>query len=286
VSSRLAVRTWGWLGVGLAIGLLWIGGAAPAFARAEGPPLDRVQRPGGMGTCRGSFCHGTAGLSANNNNLSLGGLARRFANPAFKVMYEKGALYPLTFTHQEIGRKRWGFELAVLDTGTSTTNAGQLQVTDAVNTQLLTLSGRAYIEQTLAGTCHNSLVCPVGTGCPDSRTWQFSWQAPATDLLATAHACSNAANSDCNNTSADNIRCTKVDLTPDPSLTITYLGIDPANDVQLDWAGGVGPFNAWMHLGANFDDVSSGSPVELPGQVAGPVVMPDCGARVCYYLVE
>ena len=273
--------------------LRWIGtchlllvATLPAFARAEGPPGDRVNRPGGQGTCRNTLCHGTIALSPNNNNLSLAGLARRFDNPAFKVMYVKGALYNLTFTHQEVGRKRWGFELAMLDTASSTTNAGQLQVTDAVNTKLLTLSGRTYIEQTLAGSCHNSLTCPVGVGCPDSRTWPFAWQAPATDLKATVYTCSNAANSDCNNTGADNIRCTKIDIAPDPDLTVTYLGIDASNDVQLDWLGGAGPFNVWMHVAADFDDVSGGNPVELPAEPGSPVVLPDCGGTICYYLVE
>jgi len=258
----------------------------PALARSDGPPGDKVNRPGGMGTCRSSLCHGTVPLSPDNNNLSLGGLARRFANPAFKVMYVKGALYDLTFTHQEVGRKRWGFELAVLDTATSTTNAGQLQVTDAVNTKVITLTGRNYIEHTRAGTCHNSLACPVGTGCPDSRTWGFGWQSAATDLKATIYACSNATNSDCNNTGADNIRCTKIDIDPEPALAVTYLGIDTADDVQLDWTGGVGPFNVWMHVAADFDDLSAGNPLELAAEPASPVVLPDCGGRVCYYLVE
>jgi hypothetical protein len=274
------------LGAAICVALLLCSVATyPAFARAEGPPGDRVNRPGGA-TCRGTICHGTVALSPNNNNLSLGGVARRFANPAFKVMYVKGALYDLTFTHQEVGRKRWGFELAVLDTATSATNVGQLQVTDAANTQLITLSLRNYIEQTLAGTCHNSLTCPVGTGCPDTRTWQFAWQAPTTDTKATIYACSNAANSDCNNTGADNIRCTKIDIDPDPALTVTYLGIDAANDVQLDWGGGVGPFNVWMHAAPNFDDLSAGTPLELAAEPGSPVVLPDCGGKVCYYLVE
>jgi hypothetical protein len=155
-----------------------------------------------------------------------------------------------------------------------------------VNTKLLTLSGRTYVEHTLAGTCHNSISCPVGVGCPDTKSWVFGWLAPVTDLKATIYSCSNAANSDCNNTGADNIRCAKIDLTPDPNLTITYLGIDGANDVQLDWLGGAGPFNVWMHVAADFDDVSGGSPFELPGQIGSPIILPDCGGRVCYYLVE
>jgi len=277
--ARRATR---WVGVCLLASIATL----PAFARSDGPPGDKVNRPGGQGTCRSTFCHGTVALSSNNNNLSLGGLARRFADPAFKVMYVKGTLYDLTFTHQEIGRKRWGFELAVLDTATSTTNAGQIQVTDAVNTQLLTLSGRTYVEHTLAGTCHNSQICPVGTGCPDRRTWGFGWQAPATDLRATIYACSNATNSDCNNTSADNIRCARIDLSPDPTLPVPYLGVDAASDVQLDWVGGVGPFNAWMHVAADFDDLSAGNPFDLVGEPVSPIVLPDCGGRVCYYLVE
>lgn len=275
-------RTLRWVGVCLLASVATL----PAFARSDGPPGDKVNRPGGMGTCRSSLCHGTVALSPDNNNLSLGGLARRFANPSFKVMYVKGALYDLTFTHQEVGRKRWGFELAVLDRATSTTNAGQLAVTDAVNTKLIALTGRTYIEHTRAGTCHASLACPVGTGCPDSRTWQFAWQAPATDLKATIYTCSNAANSDCNNSGADNIRCTKIDIDPEPALTVTYLGIDTADDVQLDWTGGVGPFNVWMHVAADFDDLSAGNPLELTAEPSSPVVLPDCGGKVCYYLVE
>jgi hypothetical protein len=67
---------------------------------------------------------------------------------------------------------------------------------------------------------------------------------------------------------------------------VTYLGVHAANDVQLDWGGGVGPFNVWMHVVPNFDDLSAGTPIELAAEPGSPVVLPDCGGTVCYYLVE
>jgi hypothetical protein len=64
--------------------------------------------------------------------------------------------------------------------------AGQLIVTDAVNSQLSASGGRGYLKHTAVGT---------HAGQPDSAAWAFQWQAPAAGTGPVVfYWCNNAAN--------------------------------------------------------------------------------------------
>jgi hypothetical protein len=91
-------------------------------ARAPRPPADRWLVRAGRDV-RGTFATGTVALSPNNNSLSWVGW--RGASPArVQVMCVKGRS-DLTFTTGRSG-KRWGFELAVVDTRPALNRAAQV----------------------------------------------------------------------------------------------------------------------------------------------------------------
>ena len=137
--------------------------------------------------------------------------------------YVPGQTYPITVTHTnaDATRKRWGFELTVLDT--SDAKAGDLQNLDGL-TQVLNNQGpggaRQYIEHTAAGTFINQ------TG---GASWTFNWTAPATDIGPVIfYAAGNQANND-GNTSGDYIYKTFVASAPASTTPDFNLDISPAS---------------------------------------------------------
>ena len=122
--------------------------------------------------------------------------------------YVPGQTYQITLTHvnADLTRRRWGFQLTVLDGGDE--KAGDLQSTDLF-TQVLNNQGpggaRQYIEHTSLGTF---------PGQQNGASWTFSWTAPATDIgPVTFYAAGNHANND-DNTSGDHIYRTFVAVAP------------------------------------------------------------------------
>src|SRR5215218_7593933 len=137
--------------------------------------------------------------------------------------YVPGQTYPITVTHSnpDPTRKRWGFELTVLDT--SDEKAGELQSTNGL-TQVLNNQGpggkRQYIEHTGAGTF---------VGQQNGASWTFNWTAPLTDIgPVTFYAAGNQANND-GNTSGDYIYKTFVPSAPASSTPDFVLNVEPAS---------------------------------------------------------
>lgn len=141
------------------------------LAYSSGPPDGTTGRPG-EGTCLD--CHSGPG-SADSTDLNglVGG------------WYQPDSLYSLTLSVRYAGQLRWGFELTVVDD--SGNSAGQLIVTDSVNTQYSS-SAPGYLKQTSAGTFR-------GTSGP--ALWTFNWRAPAVGIGPVRfYWCANAADND------------------------------------------------------------------------------------------
>ncbi|HEX6045956.1 MAG TPA: choice-of-anchor V domain-containing protein, partial [Pyrinomonadaceae bacterium] len=136
--------------------------------------------------------------------------------------YVPGQTYPVTVTHSnpDLTRRRWGFQLTVLDT--SDEKAGELQSTNGL-TQVLNNQGpggkRQYIEHTAVGTF---------IGQTNGASWTFNWTAPAEDIgPVTFYTAGNQANND-GNTSGDYIYRTFVAAAPASTTPDFVIGISPS----------------------------------------------------------
>ena len=135
--------------------------------------------------------------------------------------YVPGQTYPITVTHSnpDATRKRWGFQLTVLDT--SDEKAGELHNINDL-TQVLNNQGpgssRQYIEHTAGGTF---------VGQSNGASWTFNWTAPAEDVgVVTFYTAGNQANND-GNTSGDYIYRTFVAAAPASTTPDFAIGVSP-----------------------------------------------------------
>ena len=135
--------------------------------------------------------------------------------------YVPGQTYPITVTHSnpDPTRKRWGFQLTVLDT--SDEKAGELHDISGL-TQVLNNQGpgsaRQYIEHAAGGTF---------IGQSNGASWTFNWTAPAEDIgPVTFYTAGNQANND-GNTSGDYIYRTFVASAPASSTPDFAIDISP-----------------------------------------------------------
>jgi hypothetical protein len=186
----------------------WIGiltlaiATSQAFAFSSGPPDHMAGNPPAFTSCQ--QCHGTA---VGDGMLALLDL------PA---SYEEGVAYDLRVELQDPGQMRWGFELTVLD-DVMNEQAGTLEITDAVNTQLSDNPSpdADFVKHTGTGTF---------AGTPDGPvTWDFRWVAPAGDADLTFYVAGNAANNN-GNTSGDFIYL----ITAELSASTIGVELDPA----------------------------------------------------------
>jgi Reeler domain len=161
-----------------------------AHAFAEGPNAGVTGAPGEL-TCAVADCHG------GQPNTGIG----QFLIIA-PTMYEPGKTYEISVKHMNTNknRRRWGFQLTVLDQ--TNNKAGELQNSGSL-TQVLTGGpggNRQYIEHSFLGTFQ---------GQTFQASWTFNWTAPATDVGPVVfYAAGNQANNDGNNT-GDQIYTTK-----------------------------------------------------------------------------
>ena len=139
-------------------------------ANVDGPLPGFTGAPG-EATC--TSCHGGTALTGPFS----------IAAPA---NYEPGQTYQINVRHttNDPSRRRWGFELTVLDSNNS--KAGNLQNLNNT-TQILNNAGpessRQYIEHTRTGTT--------------TSNWTFNWTAPSTNVgPITFYAAGNQANGD------------------------------------------------------------------------------------------
>lgn len=192
----------------------------PAQAFSSGPPPGYTRAPGEEPEACAE-CHVTA--EAGTGQISV----------EAPSTYVPNQTYPITVRHTNLDptRRRWGFQLTVLDTADE--KAGNLQNTDAL-TQILNNAGpgnaRQYVEHTAAGTFK---------GQQGGASWTFNWTAPATGVgVVFFYAAGNQANND-DNSSGDHIYSTFVasspaSTTPDFTITATPASrfVTPGNSAQ------------------------------------------------------
>ena len=156
---------------------------------------------GGFGqqTCNQQLCHSGNALNAPGGSLTINGVPAE---------YQPGQTYPITVTLARSGQSRWGFELAVRAVSDGQ-QAGNITVTDSLQTERRAQFGIQYIHHTLSGTSPNT---------PGPKSWTFNWTAPATAVgVIRFNAAGNAANN--NNTNlGDFIYTAQADSNP-PSTT-------------------------------------------------------------------
>ena len=149
-----------------------------AYAKITGPDAGYTNAPGDLGNC--TACHDEFEVP----NFGPGSIRMT----VFPAVYTPGQQYTVSVTVQQANRQRYGFQLTALDKNGN--RAGTLQSLSSdtqVNTDTGVL-GRQYIEHTEVG------VFPTGAG---SRTWQFRWTAPSTDIGTVRFwFAGNAANGD------------------------------------------------------------------------------------------
>lgn len=228
-------------------------------------------------------------MTSNNGKLLLGGILGSFnSRSEFRVTFTKGRLHEMRLTHADTGIKRWGFELAALDTATSSVNTGTLLVSDPDNTSIVAdIGSREYVEHTQLGTCMTGLECPSAAGCPDLQSWDFQWLAPSSDEAVTFYFCSNAANADCGASGDDRIRCDLVSAVPETEVQVALPGGPESGGILLEWVGGIPDFNGWMRTKPDFDELDGTAGPQRFGGLSGPdAVLPDCGQPLCFYIVE
>jgi hypothetical protein len=153
-----------------------------AHAFAEGPNAGHTGAPGEL-TCAVSDCHGGPPNIGIGQFLILG-----------PSVYEPAKTYEITVKHMttDDSRRRWGFQLTVLDR--TNNKAGELQNSGSL-TQIIPGGpggNRQYIEHSFLGTFQ---------GQASQASWTFNWTAPASDVGPVSfYAAGNQANNDGNNT--------------------------------------------------------------------------------------
>jgi hypothetical protein len=147
--------------------------ARAGWGFSAGPPEGFTGAPGGESTC--AACHG---------NLDTGGGSLRLLAPQ---QYAPGDTLDLRVALQQVGQKRWGFELTAV-TATAAPG-GRIVRTDFVRTNLTSIRSRQYLKQTAVGTDNGVLDVAPG--------WSFRWVAPPTGTgPITFYATGNAADGD------------------------------------------------------------------------------------------
>ncbi len=192
----------------------------PAQAFSSGPPPGYTRAPGEEPEACAE-CHVNA--EAGTGQISITAPSTYVPNQTYSIT--------VSHTNPDTTRRRWGFQLTVLDGGDE--KAGNLASTNAL-TQVLNNAGpgnaRQYIEHTSGGTF---------VGQQGGASWTFNWTAPATDVgTVLFYAAGNHANND-DNSSGDHIYSTFVSsspasTTPDFNISATPASrfLTPGNSVQ------------------------------------------------------
>ena len=185
------------------------------YADANGPDPGFSGVPNEVGTC--ANCH-SAGSSAINTQG--GSVKIAFPNG---MSYTPGESQHWVVTVADPSARRWGFQAAARQVGSTNTVAGGFTLSDT-NTQVIcssssffrpsrTTSGSCsssaplmYVEHTLAGT---------RLGTTSSVNFEFDWKAPSSDVGPVAvYIAANAANGSNNNDSGDHVYTATYTLSP------------------------------------------------------------------------
>ncbi|HEY2018994.1 MAG TPA: choice-of-anchor V domain-containing protein, partial [Bryobacteraceae bacterium] len=233
------------------------------YAESSGPQPGLSGVPNEAGTC--TACHGTG-----KANINGGSVAVTFPNGQ---TYTPGLKQHLVVTVADPTAKRWGFQTAARQAGSTSTIAGGFTSTDA-NTQVIcsnnrfngsqrTTSGACpsatpfmYVEHTLAGT---------RLGTTGSVNFEFDWTPPASDVGSIIfYVAANAANGNNNDDSGDHVYTANYTLTSAAATTnapaISDNGVlNGASFAPLIEAG------SWVAIqGKNFSTASNCDPVANP----------------------
>ena len=171
--------------------------AQEVYTNVAGAPAGRS---GGAGefTCAVSGCHTGSAVNSGPGTLTI-------TSDAVGNIYVPGMTYTITVTMEQSGINRFGFEVLYGHHAGSNTSKGTGTPTSATETQHKSLSGKKYITHRQAGTSGSS-----------TKTWTFSWAAPAVDEGPLSfYVAGNATNSN-NSSSGDLIYTSSLTLNPPP----------------------------------------------------------------------
>ncbi len=235
--------------------------SGPDPSRTGAPALGAV--PAEL-TCNSSGCHNTFALNDSRGTFQFLDVPSS---------YEPGKEYTIRLSLRmptTPARARFGFELTVLNQNGSgtTTNAGQLLISDTTKTQLIAsgdvgapYTGRQYLIHTDQG------ISPTGT---DTAEWTFKWKAPATrGGKLTFYAAGNAANGAA--ASGDYIYTTSAVMRPD---VVTVNGATFSPTAPLAPAGIGSGFGVDLATStATATDADPNTPgIQLPTTLGGTTV--------------
>ncbi len=145
--------------------------------KSTGPPACHAGEPPNNVTCRTSGCHSSFPLNSGTAllELDLGGA---------EDGYIPGAGYTINVSVSKPGLMRGGFQLIALQDDNDTISPGVFTLTNSVRTQQIDINNphahpncpidaKVWIEHTEDG---------IDDVSNDAISWQFDWQAPATDV--------------------------------------------------------------------------------------------------------
>ena len=159
--------------------------------KSAGPPACYAGNPPGSFTCATGGCHDNFALNSGTANLTLdlGGA---------DTGYVPGNTYIITVSIEKQGMVRAGFQSIALLDSNNALSPGIVTLTEPLRTQQVDsvhlhngacpIVQRVWVEHTYNGTDVVS---------PGVNTWQYQWQAPATDMgNITFYVASLEANND------------------------------------------------------------------------------------------
>lgn len=217
---------------------------AMAFAVTTGEVLDPSGKAGfsgspGESTCLN--CHVSFALNAAGGSITL-------SSDIPAAGYTPGQTYTMNVTVERAGFNLYGLSTEILNA--SNASSGTITITNATETQLKTLpSGRKCVTHRTNGG--------ASTG---SKTFSFSWTAPATGAgTLTFYAVGNACNGN-GTTAGDYVYSTNITLTEatnsiDPAFSTGNIRISP------------NPAKDWLKIEATIANVKNIRVTDMSGKI-------------------
>jgi hypothetical protein len=185
-------------------------GAATLFLafvqpQSGGAPVSSTGAPDEV-NCTTSGCH-------DDTKANIGEAQTQIQIGESEQQYEPGKIYPITVTIADAKSRRFGFQIVALDSDNK--NAGNIRVTDATRTQVITnpnyLTDRQYGTYTYPGTE------PASNGV---GSWTVQWTAPEKNVgKITFYAATVSANDD-NTDKGDQVYTTSRSLQPRLAISV------------------------------------------------------------------
>ncbi|HRG39165.1 MAG TPA: T9SS type A sorting domain-containing protein [Bacteroidia bacterium] len=182
-----------------------------------GAPVSSSGAPGEV-TCAHSGCHDDGTVNSGK------ALLQAEIGDNIKT-YIPGKTYPIKVRITEAGVNRFGFQVVALK-NSDQLNAGDMAITDAFRTQIITneieLKDRRYVTYTYEGTE------PFAPGVGE---WTMNWTAPDKNVgPVTVYIASVSANND-NTDKGDHVYTTALTLSPDEASTVNEQKADMRSTV-------------------------------------------------------